>query len=130
MMDDADGYDQAGKRDQAATVFGELWKLQKARLGPGDPATLETMDRLGVVYWHMRRFDKSIPLFRELLELAAKNLGADHFITTHARANLGVNLKDAGQLEEAIPLLELAHQAARKDPDLGFATSPLIGSPR
>ena len=41
-------------------------------------------------------------------------------------ANLGVNYKDAGRLKEAIPLLEEAHQAAKRFPTLRWVASQLI----
>ena len=105
-------YTKAGQHGKAATILVELWNHKKATLGPEDQGTLETMNHLGVVYWEMRRFDKSIPLFRELLKIRAKKLGADHAKTIHDGVNLAANLQDAGQLEEAIPLLQKAHEAA------------------
>jgi WD40 repeat protein len=126
IMDDAEAHLRAEQRDEAVTVFVELWTLQKAKLGPEHADTLETMNRLGVVYWQMHQFDKSVPVFRELWKIRAKNLGADHAKTIQDGANLGVNLKDAGQIKEAIPLLEKAQQAAKKDPELAWVTDPLI----
>ena len=41
-------------------------------------------------------------------------------------ANLGVNYKDAGRLKEAIPLLEEAHQAAKRFPTLRWVADQLI----
>src|SRR5260370_1132542 len=53
-------------------------------------------------------------------------LGRDHLQTVHAAANLGVNYRDAGRLKEAIPLLEEAHQAAKKNAELRWAGTELL----
>jgi tetratricopeptide (TPR) repeat protein len=121
-----DGYTKAGEHGKAATVLVELWNLQKARLGPKHADTLETMNRLGVVYWQMRQLDKSVPLFEELLKLREASLGHDHLETQRSMANLGVNYKVAGRLKVAIPLLEEVHRATRKYPELRYATGELL----
>ena len=78
------------------------------------------MASLAAGYWSMKRLDKSVPLFEEVLTLLEKKLGRDHPATLITVANLGVNYKDAGRLAEAIPLLEEAYQAAKKHPTLGW----------
>ena len=73
-----------------------------------------------------KQLDKSVPLFEDVLKRQEAKLGRHHPDTQMTVANLGVNYKDAGRLKEAIPLLEEAHQAAKRFPTLrGFAT-PLI----
>jgi tetratricopeptide (TPR) repeat protein len=73
----------------------------------------------------MKQRDKSIPLFEEMLKLREKNLGRDHRRTLATVADLGVNYQDAGRLEKAIPLLEEAYQAAKKDPELSWVGVPI-----
>ena len=104
----------------------EVLAGRKARLGPDDVATLETMNQLGVVYWRLRQFEKSVPLFEQLLKLREAKHGRDHVQTVNAIANLGVNYRDAGRLKEAIALLEEAHQSAKKHPALRWATQALL----
>jgi tetratricopeptide (TPR) repeat protein len=41
-------------------------------------------------------------------------------------ANLGVNYRDAGRLDEALPLLEEAHAAGKKHPELRWVAAPLL----
>jgi formylglycine-generating enzyme required for sulfatase activity/tetratricopeptide (TPR) repeat protein/tRNA A-37 threonylcarbamoyl transferase component Bud32 len=122
----SDAYAKGGEYGKAEKLLVELWNLQKASLGPEHADTLGTMNLLGVVYWRMHQFDKSIPLFRELLTIREKNLGADDAKTITDRANLGINLRDAGQIKEAIALLEKAHEAAKRHPDLAWVTNQLI----
>jgi predicted Zn-dependent protease len=55
-----------------------------------------------------------------------KRLGRDHLDTLRTVGNLGVNYKDAGRLQEAIPLLEEANRAAKKYPELGIFGNALF----
>src|SRR5262249_34097606 len=73
-----------------------------------------------------RQLDKSVPLFEELLKRREAKLGRAHLDTLNAVANLGVNYKEAGRLKEGISLLEEAHRAAKKHPNLGWVLNPLL----
>jgi WD40 repeat protein/tetratricopeptide (TPR) repeat protein len=121
----AEEHVRAGKPELAIPLFVEIVNGKKAGLGPENADTLQSMNRLGVVYWQMRQFEKAIPVFEELLRIHEAKLGRDHVETQRTVANLGVNYKDAGKLKEAIPLLEEAHRAAKKYPDLRFASGQL-----
>jgi serine/threonine-protein kinase len=72
------------------------------------------MNNLAAGYWSMKRLDKSVPRFEELLPLPEKKLGRDHPDTQLTIANLGVNYKDVGRLKEAIPLLKEAYQSSKR----------------
>jgi tetratricopeptide (TPR) repeat protein len=116
---------RSGKPVLALPLLVEVLDGRKARLGPDHPVTLGTMNQLGVTYWQLRQFGKSVPLFEELLKLHEAKHGRDHPETLWAVANLGVNYKDAGRLKEAIPLLEEAHLAAKRFPVLQSFASAL-----
>jgi hypothetical protein len=60
------------------------------------------MNELGVLHWQLGQFDKSVPVFAELLKLQEAKLGRNHPDTQRSVANLGVNYKDAGRLKESI----------------------------
>ena len=70
-----------------------------------------------MLYWSMKKFDQSIPLFEETLRLRKAKLGPDHPDTLAVQADLGVNYCDAGRFADAIPLLEEVHQKGREDPE-------------
>ena len=67
-----------------------------------------------------------MPLFEDVLKRQEAKLGRQHPDTQKTVANLGVNYMDAGRLKEAIPLLEEAHQAAKRFPTLRWVANPLI----
>jgi tetratricopeptide (TPR) repeat protein len=117
---------EAGQRDQALPLLVEVWESKKARLGPDHADTLNSMHELGVVYWQVGQFDRSVPLFEGLLKLREAKHGRGHPETLRSAANLGVNYKDAGQLREALALLEEAHRAVKKHPELAWVTPQLI----
>ena len=53
-------------------------------------------------------------------------LGRDHLHTLRTVGNLGVNYKDAGRLQEAIPLLEEAYRAGQEIPQAARLRQPLL----
>ena len=77
-------------------------------------------------YWKTNQLEKSVPLFEDVLKRQSAKLGRQHFSTQLTVANLGVNYVDTGRLKEAIPLLEEAHQAAKRFPTIGWVAGPLI----
>ena len=54
-----------------------------------------------------------MPLFEDLLKRKEAKFGRQHSETQRTVGNLGVNYKDSRRLDEAIPLLEEAHRAAK-----------------
>ncbi len=84
------------------------------------------MNNLAAAYWSLQRLDQSVPLFEGLLPLLEMKLGREHIDTQNTLANLGVNYKDAGRLEEAVPLLEEAYKASRTHASLGWVSAQLL----
>ena len=69
-----------------------------------------------MAYWEVRRLDKAMPLFEDVLKRREAKLGRDHPHTQLTVADLGVNYKDTGRLAEAIALLEEADRATAGSP--------------
>jgi tetratricopeptide (TPR) repeat protein len=84
------------------------------------------MNNLAGGFWFARQLDKSVPLFEETLKLKEKKLGRQDPQTQMTVANLGVNYKDAGRVQEAIPLLEEAFQTGKKIPTLRWVGHQLF----
>ena len=61
-------HQRAGKLDEALPLLIEILKVNKAKLGPNDPATIQTADTLGRVYHQMGQFEKGIPLLEDVLK--------------------------------------------------------------
>jgi hypothetical protein len=65
-------------------------------------------------------------LLEEVLKRMKTRLGPDHPETLNTLANLGVNYRDAGRLDEALPLLEAAARASRQNPALRWVGAELV----
>ena len=75
-----------------------------ATLGADHPGTLSTTDfDIAVQYWSTKQLDKSVPLFENLLKWNEAKLGRQHYETQRMVGNLGVNYKDSGRVDKAIP---------------------------
>jgi tetratricopeptide (TPR) repeat protein len=102
----------AGKLDEAVPLFIEVLKFNKSKLGPDDPATIQTADTLGLIYWRMGQFEKAIPLWEDVVKHRKAKQDPR---TLNAMLTLGLAYRDAGRLKEAIAVLE---EAAAKAPGM------------
>ena len=84
------------------------------------------MFNLAVAFWRSKQLDKSLPLFEDVFKRREAVLGRRHPDTLLTAANLGVNYRDAGRLNEAIPLLEEAYKGSRRNPKLRVAIPDLF----
>jgi tetratricopeptide (TPR) repeat protein len=109
-----DTYSGLGRPLDAMPGLQAVLESCKSKMGVDHPNTLEVMNVLGVTYWQARRFDRSIPLFEELVKLQTTKLGKDHVDALNNMANLGVNYRDAGRVQEGLTLLEAAFERALK----------------
>jgi tetratricopeptide (TPR) repeat protein len=109
-------YENQRKYSEAATLLKEVLDVQTNKRGANHPDTLTTKNSLARLYWLMKMLDRSIPLFEEVVEQRKKKLGANHTDTLIALANLGVNYRDAGRLDDGIRCLEGALAVMRELP--------------
>jgi len=105
-------HERAHKPEKAVPLYIEILKINKAKLGPEDPATLADMETLGRIYSQMGQFEKAIPLWEEVVKHRKAKLGRENRQTLDAMGKLGLAYKDAGRLKEAIAVLE---EGAAKD---------------
>jgi WD40 repeat protein/lipopolysaccharide biosynthesis regulator YciM len=113
-------YQRAGKKEDALPLLIEILNVNKAKLGPEDPATIQAEDTLGRIYWQTGHSDRAIPLLEDVLKYRKAKFGPDDGQTLNAMAMLGLAYRDAGRLKEAIAVLE---EAAPKD---GWARQNLL----
>ena len=111
---------RAGKLAEAAQLYIEVLNYHKTKLGPDDPATIQTADTLARVYYYrMRQFEKAIPLLEDVLKARQAKFGRQAPQTLMTIEMLGSAYKDAGRYQEAIALFEVvAAKDARKMRDL------------
>jgi tetratricopeptide (TPR) repeat protein len=109
----ADKYQGVGMPDEAALLLIEILNVNKAELGPEDPATIEAAQRLAGLYRRMGQFEKAIPLWEGILKYRKAKFGRENLEALSEMWPLGEAYKNAGRLPEAIALLE---EAAAKKP--------------
>ncbi len=117
-----------GRPDLAIPLLVEITSIKRAKLNPNDPnLLLSSIFWLGVAYSQTGQFDKSVPLFEELLKVREAKHGRDSVATLIVVANLGVSYLHTDRLKEALPLLEEAYRGAKKDPlNLAWLGMPLL----
>jgi serine/threonine protein kinase len=98
------------------------------RAGKDAPDFLATWDGLGVLYWRLKQFDQSIPIFERNWAARRKARGEFHPETLHTELNLGVNYRDAGRLKEAIRLLEQVQREGEGRPALRWGRGALFSA--
>ena len=82
-------------------------------LGPEDPATLETINDLAVVYVKAGHLEKALPLYVFVLEKRQAKLGADHPHVLTSMNNLAGAYESAGDFQKALPLYEKNLETSR-----------------
>jgi WD40 repeat protein len=97
----------AGKLEHAVPLYIEILNYNKAKLGLDDPATIQTAETLGRIYYYrMGQFEKAIPLYEDVLKYRKAKFGLGNPATLNAMSSLGSAYRDAGRFKEAIAVLE------------------------
>ena len=79
----------AGKLEEAVPLHIEILNVNKAKLGPDDPATIQAAETLGRIYAEMGQFEKAIPLLEDVVKYRKANPGRDNRETPSAMWVLG-----------------------------------------
>jgi tetratricopeptide (TPR) repeat protein len=99
-------YDAVGRHAEALKLHEETLALQKAKLGPGHPDTLRSMNSLAESYFGLGRYADAFKLNQETLALRKAKLGRDHPDTFESMNNLAESYYALGQHGEAFKLFE------------------------
>jgi pentatricopeptide repeat protein len=106
MVNLADTYGEAGRRDEALKLREEALPLRRKVLGPEHPDTLGTMNDLASSYAEAGRMDEAIKLLEAMLPLSRKVLGSEHITTRFAMENLARVYDGVGRFNEGLKLHE------------------------
>ena len=102
----ATAYREAGRLDDAITLFEQNLKDFENLLGPHHPDTLTARNNLATAYREAGRLDDAITLHGQTLEDRTRTLGPHHPDTLASRDNLATAYQTAGRLDDAITLYE------------------------
>ena len=103
-------YMMLGEFEPAEAHLQRALELRQAKLGPRDPATLETRYHLASVYRRQERFDLAISEFREILALRREVLGEFHNNTLGTLSSLGSVYQRRGDVALAESTLTEAYE--------------------
>jgi serine/threonine protein kinase len=100
-------------------LLEQAFQEQKVVVGPDDPETLASLNRLGVDYYNAGKFELAVPLFERTLEKQKAVLGSDHPATLTTMRNLIHAYRAIGKHKLALPLVEemFGKHKARLGPD-------------
>ena len=101
-------YQDAGKLEEAITLYEQNLKDFEDLLGPDHPETLTSRNNLANAYQDAGRLNEAIELLQQSLTDHTHILGPNHPDTLLSRNNLANAYQDAGRLNEAIVLYEQA----------------------
>ena len=104
----ANAYQDAGKLEEAITLYEQNLKDFEDLLGPDHPETLTSRNNLANAYQDAGRLNEAITLDQQTLEDRTHILGPNHPDTLLSRNNLASTYREAGRLNEAIALYEQA----------------------
>jgi serine/threonine protein kinase/Flp pilus assembly protein TadD len=115
----ADRYREIGRHDEAVKLHEQMLALNKTRLGPDDPTTLNSMSYLADLYAAVGRHDEAVKLHEQTLALSQTRLGPDDPSTLNFMSILASAYAAVGRHAEALKLHEhtLALSKTRLGPD-------------
>ncbi len=103
------------KLDEAEELTREAVRLaERLPEGPDSLLAHDARMTLGGVLWSRGRFDQSLPLFTAEAERMRAAYGPAHVLTLMTTANVAINYRSTGRLEEAADLFKATFEEARK----------------
>ena len=111
----ANAYQDAGRLNDAITLFEQNLKDFENLLGPHHPHTLTARNNLAIAYHNASRLDEAIPLFEQTLEDRTRILGRRHPDALLSRDNLAGTYRAAGRFEDADKLFETPSDSEQDD---------------
>jgi tetratricopeptide (TPR) repeat protein len=120
-------YRLVGKAADAIPLLERVRDAKVKQLGPDDPSTLSTLDKLAEAYHAAGKTAEAIDLYVQVREARVKYFEADHPETLSTSNGLAMTYLAAGRTTDAIALLEQVRdaQARKLEPDHPNALSVL-----
>jgi serine/threonine protein kinase/Tfp pilus assembly protein PilF len=112
-------HQKQGNDARAEVLFKEVLQAQLANpaLGPRHPDTIKSRWNLARIYQHAKKYDQSIPVFEEAIQVSKVVLGPDDPQTLLLQGHLANSYRQTGRMAEALTLIEELQAKADKYPD-------------
>jgi tetratricopeptide (TPR) repeat protein len=114
---------QEGRWHEAAVLHEKVVSLGRNKLGKKE--LVYAKNGLAHCYWRMGNYDRSVPLFEEIVDGAKIEFGESHVDTLVAMSSLGINYCDAGQVNQAVSLLEKTLKSCQAELPPGHGVTTL-----
>ena len=129
----ADEYKNSRRFDDAVPLLIEILNVNRAKLGPEDPATIQSMDDLGRTYHRMGQFAKAVPVLEDVWKARKAKEGPASPQTRSAMQLLIESCQLAGEHAKIVDLLVEQLPADRKSmpadsPELANVLAQLGGA--
>jgi tetratricopeptide (TPR) repeat protein len=98
----AAAYIDAGRLDEAITMFGQAYAQQRRALGDQHPKTLISRHNLARARREAGQADAAMPELKKILEIQSDVLGMKHPHTLATRGNLALTEQAKGQIDDAV----------------------------
>ena len=113
----AHAYQEAGRLDEAITLYEQTLKDCENLLSPDHPSTLTSRHNLAGAYQEAGRLDEAITLHEQTLTDRTRIQGPPHPHTLITRNNLASAYRAAGRVEEAEALFETPSDSEEDEQD-------------
>jgi tetratricopeptide (TPR) repeat protein len=107
----AGAYRDAGKIDEAISIYEQVRAAQQQSIGESDPAYWATCNNLGLAYRTNGDVDKALAVLEHAAKLETTARGTDNPVTLATRNQIGATLLAANRVDEAIRELESVRDA-------------------
>lgn len=101
------------REDDAQALLKEALALYTARYGPGHPAVVTTLDRLGLSYYYAGRPDEARRTLEQALATARTVRDGDHPSILETESHLGQLLFTMGERAEGVRRMRSAYERQR-----------------
>jgi tetratricopeptide (TPR) repeat protein len=115
-----------GAYTTAAPLYEEALAIRTKSLGAEHPSTVLSRDNLAMLYWPMKKIDRSISLLEESFSIRKRQLVHDHPELLGRQVTLGSYYCDAGRFAEGIALIDEVRRKSRNDPHPAWVSSALL----
>ena len=109
-----DSYQALGEFETALPLLEKAVEIRRRELGDDDPRFMDTLDRLGMVYWLTGDFQRSLRCSEEMLVIRERISGRDSLEYTQILGNIANTHADMGDLTKAEDLLRRALAVERE----------------
>ena len=103
-----------GLYSKAQPLYEKALQIRQKTLGLEHLNTAQSLNNLGVLYYHLKEYDKALPLFERALAIREKAAGPEHPDTAATLNNLGLLYKDMGTPDKALNFYQQALQIREK----------------